>query len=171
MSAWALNAADVGPFGVVLVVLVAVVGALAIHFLMLRRRRPAGGVPTLDEARIATVDGEITARLREVAAKMGLPERVLPSAHAPNGDGDFVWREGERYRYQSLERGGPVIDHADDSLDDVLFAVFRDRARMHAYLATIEIDEPAREAEIVTRQRVMLAAADPTWAARLGAGL
>ena len=168
MSGWALNAADVGPLGVVLVGLVALIGALAIHFLIQRRKRPAGmpRPPSSDDARIA--DAELAATMRAAAERMGLPERVLPSAWPPYGDGDFVWREGDAWRYQSVERGGPVADHTGTQ-DEVLFAVFRDRARMHAYLATIGMEEPAREAEIVRRQRDMLAAGNPEWAERLDA--
>jgi len=168
VSGWALGAADVGPLGVVLVGLVAVVGALAIHFLF-RQRRPTGTPPPppASGTGVPLEDAELARHLRETAARMGLPERVLPRAHAPTGDGDFVWREGDTWRYQSIERGGPVADHAHASLAEVFFALFRDRTRMHAYLATIGVEEPAREAEIVKRQREMLAAGDPAWAERL----
>jgi hypothetical protein len=157
----------------VLVALVATVGALAIHWL---RRGRAPAYRDADEAaRIAEPapslpqDEAIAGRLRELAARMGLPERVLPRAHEPTGDGDFVWREGDQYRYQGIERGGPIADHSDPSLDEILFLVFRDRCWMHAYLATIGMDEPARGAEVASRQRAMLAAAEPEWAARLEA--
>ncbi len=169
MSGGALSAADVGPLGALLAALVALVGALAIHFL---RRRPAGmprptGAVAQAEVVAQPEDSEIAARLRQIATLMGLPERVLPRSSPPCGDGDFVWREGSRYRYQSLERGIPVADLSGSSLDEVLFAVFRDRTRTHAYLATIGMDEPGREVEIVRQQRAMLAAADANWAERL----
>lgn len=171
MSGWALNAADVGPLGAVLVALAALVGALTIHFLMRRfkRARETPGTPRYDE-NVSVEDAGLAATLRDLAGRMGLPERVLPRAYAPNGDGDFVWRDGDGWRYQSIERGGPVADHTGTQ-DEVLFAVFRDRTRMHAYLATIGMDEPAREAEIVKRQREMLAAGNPVWAERLRAGV
>jgi hypothetical protein len=170
VNAWALGAADVGPLGVVLVALVALGGALVIHALARRRgagtaRSNAASAPAAGPA-AAPEDPEIAARLRDVAARMGLPERVLPRACAPAGDGDFVWRDGDRYRYQSRERGGPVADHADASLDEILYRVFCDRTKMHAYIATIGSDESTREARIAERQRAMLAAADPAWAAR-----
>jgi hypothetical protein len=171
MNAWALSAADVGPVGFVLVALTALAGALVIHGLT--RRRGAGGVPPA-KARTpvaapssAPEDVEIAGRLREVAERMGLPERVLPRACAPDGDGDFVWRDGARYRYQSHERGGPVADHADASLDEILYRVFRDRSWTHAYVASIGSDQASREARIAEQQRAMLAAANPAWAARI----
>ncbi len=172
MSGWALSAADVGPLGALVAALVALAGALAIHFL---RRTPAAvpRSPKADvqaEASAQPEDSEIAARLRQIAALMRLPERVLPRSCPPCGDGDFVWREGTGYRYQSVERGVPVVDLSGSSLDEVLFGVFRDRTRMHAYLATIGIDEPGREVEIVRQQRAMLAAGDATWAERLQEG-
>lgn len=169
MSGWALNAADVGPIGAMLVALAALVGALAVHFLF-GRGRPAMRPAPRPEEQAFWEDAEVAARLREVAARMGLPERVLPRPCPPaSDDGDFVWRDGGQFRYRSLERGAPVADHASASLDDVLYHVFRDRSRMHAYLATIGTDEATREARIVAQQRAMLAAADPAWAERFDA--
>lgn len=169
MSGGALSAADVGPLGALLVALVALTGALAIHILW--RKFASVPRPLRSEAPAQAVaqpeDAEIADRLRQIAALMGLPERVLPRSSPPCDDGDFVWREGASYRYQSLERGVPVTDRSDASLDDILFAVFHDRTRMHAYLATMGMDEPARKAEIVRQQRAMLAAADASWAERL----
>lgn len=167
MNAWALSAAGVGPLGVILVALVAVAGALAIHALNRRRSGVAPRGAAEEAARTApATDREIAARLRDVAARMGLSEDILPSAHAPNGDGDFVWRDGGTYRYQSIERGGPVADHADVSLDDVLYHVFHDRAWMHAYLATIGSDEATRQARVAEQQQAMLAAANLAWGDR-----
>jgi hypothetical protein len=172
VNAWALGAAGVGPLGVILVALVAVAGALAIH--VLRRRKGKDFVPPQSHAAggasarpAPSEDPHIAARMRERAARMGLSETMLPAAHAPNGDGNFVWRDGGTYRYQSFERGGPVADHSEPSLDAVLFHVFRDRAWMHAYLATVGSDEATREARIAEQQRAMLAAGDPAWAGRL----
>jgi hypothetical protein len=165
VNGWALNAADVGPLGAVLV-------ALVIHFFM-RSRRPTGMPPPpspVPDTRVPLEDAQLAGQLREVAGRMGLPERVLPRAHPPTGDGDFVWQEGDTWRYQSIERGGPVADHTHASLAEVFFALFRDRTRMHAYLATIGMEEPAREAEIGKRQKEMLAAGDPEWAGWIDEG-
>ncbi|OYW44517.1 MAG: hypothetical protein B7Z08_09255 [Sphingomonadales bacterium 32-68-7] len=143
--------------------LLALAGAFAIHALQSRRRARSG---ESGPGPLAPTDAEIAGRMRAIAARMGLPERVLPRATQPAGDGDFVWREGDRFRYQSLERGYPVADHAAASLDEILYLVFRDRAWMHAYLATRGSDEATREARVAERQRAMLAAADPAWGAR-----
>jgi len=170
-TSWALNAADVGPLGFIAVAAIATIGALLIHFLRRARSSAQPDIPpSASSGEPTPEDRELANRLREIAGKMGLPGRVLPRAHAPNGDGDFVWRDGEIYRYRSLERGGAIADHEANNFEDLLYPVFADRSRMHCYIETIGLEEPGREAEIVRRQQAMLAAANPDWVLRTGAG-
>lgn len=157
MSGWALGEAGVGPLGVALVALVALVLAFAVH--ALSRRRPVGNPRPI-------VDPDLAATLAVLATRMDLPDRVLPAAHRPDGDGTFLWREGGTLHYRAIERGAPIAAREGPPDDAVLYACFHDLAWSAAYRATIGMDEALRPAAIAAEQRRLLAAANPAWGER-----
>lgn len=172
MNASALHAAGVGPLGFVLVALVATVGALAIHFLMRGRssRVPAEPARAV-EVRPEPIDlPEVREAMLAAAARMGIPERVLPRIASPGGaDGEYIDRAGSAYVYSGFERGAKMFEHRTVDLDGLLYLVLRDRAWMQAYLALIgqELAPEEHARRLAEGQEALLARADTRWAERL----
>lgn len=163
MGGWALNAADAGPLTVVLVALVALVGALIIHAFSRRGTMPSGS------ARLPGVRQAMT----DAARRMDLPERLLPALALPSSrEGDFIFRQGNEYVYASYERGSCMSEYRTTDLDDLLYRVFKDRAWTRTYMDLMRQDLSPEDhaARLAEGQLALLEKADPRWAARLRAG-
>ncbi len=162
MRGWALNAADAGPLSVLVVALVALVGALLIHNLSRRNQAPNGS------ARLPGVRQTMIAAAR----RMDLPEHLLPALALPSSrEGDFVYRQANQYVYCSFERGTQIFEHRTANVDDLLYRVFKDRAWTRTYVGLIGQDVPQEEhaARLAAGQEALLELADPRWAQRLRA--
>lgn len=177
MSSFALSEAGVGPFGYVLVFLVALAGALLVHWL---RRKPTGALPPEPIQREAPAPGPVQWRhadnplldipaledvFRAAAAKAGIDPDTLPRFAPPDGsDGAFVFRDKFDYIYAYYEHGGPTVQHASAVADELAYRVLADRTWMKAYLATVGQPESGRTEQVIREQEAMLAAVDPAWA-------
>lgn len=177
-SGWALRAADAGPLTIVLVALVALVGALVIHNWLGRRRSAAVDDRTVAPLQTATATDisvslpEVQARMMAAAVRMGLPEHLLPRIAMPGGgEGDFVYRDGADYVYCALERGSRISEHRTAEVDELLYRVFKDRAWTRTYVNLIgqELSEEEHAARLAEGQLALLEQADPRWAERLRA--
>jgi hypothetical protein len=177
-SGWALRAADAGPLTVVLVALVALVGALVIHNWPGRRRRPPVDDRTVAPSQTAVGKDlsvslpEVHARMIETARRMELPEHLLPRIATPGGgEGDFVYRDDADYVYCALERGSRISEHRATEVDDLLYRVFKDRAWTRTYVSLIgqDLSEQDHAARLAEGQLALLGKADPRWAERLRA--
>ena len=186
----AVSFAGFGPLTAIAVALVALAGALAIHWL--RGPKPPAGAATPSRARLpaqepakpplprppglpdwSVADGRLLAepqllqKLREYANRAGIPHHVLPNMCQPDGrDGEFVHRGKFAYEFSAWDRGYMIDDYTSSVVDQFLFHILRSRAYMRAYLESIALDlpEPERSAWIVAEQHRMLAAIDPSWA-------
>ena len=180
MHGFALHAAGFGPLTVLLVAVVATAGALLIHATFGARR---GGVsPELgrvamnaDDLIRADIDlPEVRAAMLDFAARMGIPEPVLPRLAIPGGDdGEYILREGSAYLYCGYERGTQMFEYRTAVLDDLLYWVFRDRSWMQAYTSLIgkQLDSEEHARQLADRQVALLASARPEWAERLQEGV
>jgi hypothetical protein len=109
---------------------------------------------------------EIGARMREIAARAGIPERTLPWLAPPfDREGEFVFRDRFDYVYTAVERGAPLFEHRAAVADELLYMVFRDRAWMVAagYVADVGAPPEQDPDRIADRQQAILAGIDPRW--------
>ena len=187
-SGGALSAAGFGPGTAALVALVALVGALAIHWLRGGAKVSAARQASSDHARTSATVPPLSPRdaalpdwsrpddpllsekalgavMREYAARAGIPEDVLPKMTRPSGgDGEYLHRDGETYAFSAWERGHVFDEHRDTIADRVLYRVLVARSYMSAYVAGIGADESTRAKRIAAEQERMLGAIDPRWA-------
>ena len=137
-------------------------------------------VPDPDRARItAGLDAapdlpEVRSAMLNAAARMDIPEHLLPRLAIPGGaDGEYILRDGDSYLYCGFERGTQMFEYRTGVLDDLLYRVFRDRSWMQAYTSLIgrqlDPDEHARQLSAV--QSALLAKVNPQWADRLLEGV
>lgn len=176
-SSWAASVAGFGPLEIALAALVALIGALVIHNWPGRHRKRMEALEKSVSAGqanpVAVSDAGLEqagAVIRAAAARMGLPEHLLPRMAAPSGsEGDFVYRDGADFVYCSLERGSRISEHRTTDIDELLYRIFRDRAWTRAYISLIGQDIPEQEhaARLAAGQLALLEKADPRWAERL----
>lgn len=177
-SGWALRAADAGPLTIVLVALVALVGALVIHNWPGRKRsavvddRTAAPLPAAARNDLSVSLPEVHSRMLAAARCMELPEHLLPRLAMPGGeDGDYVFRDKFDFVYCGFERGTQIFEHCTVDVDDLLYRVFRDRAWTRTYVSLIgqDLSEQDHAARLAEGQLALLEQADPRWAERLRA--
>jgi len=110
---------------------------------------------------------ELDARMREFAARGGLPENVLAHVGEPTGrDGENITIEGPNYVFSYWERGGPMHEKRSVIADQILYFALKDRARMRAYMELMgqELSPEEHAARLAEREEGILAAMDPRWA-------
>lgn len=109
---------------------------------------------------------QLGALMREIAARAGVPEGVLPHLGTmSDGEGAFIDRGASYYRYVGLERGGVSFEHRTPAADRLMYLVFCDRSWMLAagYIAG-NPEPPEQDPErIAERQQAILASIDPRW--------
>ena len=190
-GSWALGAADFSLGSILIVALIATLGALAIHWLRSGPRRSVEDMMRIDPHAAAPAaaadpsrpdwsqrepvsyeEAHLSAMMRDYAARAGIPERVLPKADLPDGaDGNFVFRDKFGYVYATWEGGRQTQEYTSAVADQLLFAVFRDRAWMHAYTQSMGdgLAEPDRTRQVEAEQERLLSLIDPRWGAQLRA--
>ena len=109
---------------------------------------------------------QLSALMRDMAARAGIPEPTLPSSGPINGDdGAYIDIHHAGYRYVGLERGAVSFEHRTVVADELMYRVFRDRSWMVAagYVVGHPTAPEQNPETIAERQREILATIDPRW--------
>jgi hypothetical protein len=109
---------------------------------------------------------ELGVKMREIAERAGIPERVLPHI-GPIGarDGEYIDRDKFDYIYIGQKRGQPMFDHRVVIADQLMYLIFKDRTWMIAagYVGGATVPPKQDPARIAERQQHLLAGIDPRW--------